>query len=64
VEVQQCSFILVPSRLFPISPNTLSVSVSEMLSPFAEPVSRLLEFPERRKSFVSIRERMVRAGMK
>ncbi|KAM7460655.1 hypothetical protein LguiB_035962 [Lonicera macranthoides] len=34
-----------------------------MLSPFAEPVSRLLEFPERRKSFVSIRERVVRAGL-
>lgn len=63
VEVQQCFFILVSERFFPISPNTLSVSVSEMLSPFAEPVSRLLEFPERRKSFVSIRERVVRAGL-
>jgi hypothetical protein len=63
LQVQQCSFILVPERLFPISPNTLSVFVSEMLSPFAESVSRLLEFPERRKSFVSIRERVVRAGL-
>ncbi|KAL5988830.1 hypothetical protein ACLOJK_026932 [Asimina triloba] len=31
--------------------------------PFAEPVSRLLEFLERRKSIVSIRERVVRAGL-
>lgn len=57
------AFILVSERLFQISPNTLSVSVSEMLSPFAEPVSRLLEFPERRKTCFSIRERVVRAGL-